>query len=193
MTICLLGSIDWFRFATIASFLVEHLREIDDEFGDDEKGPVFLANLVEARHERVNEVFGRTSKPNPVSDESETRHYDIREVRIDLHSSDIDSLLPENLSRALVINYLKSASLVLSGRGQLTDQRNPSAKRIPIGFRSDGEWLWSLEAARYIERDGMPLPPDLLARIVELKTPPELSEDHREEIFAFIKSKPKLD
>ena len=121
MTICLLGSIDWFRFATIASFLVEHLREIDDEFGDDEKGPVFLANLVEARHERVNEVFGRTSKPNPVSDESETRHYDIREVRIDLHSSDIDSLLPENLSRALVINYLKSASLVLSGRGQLTD------------------------------------------------------------------------
>lgn len=109
-------------------------------------------------------------------------------VTIDVERSSLDASLPASLTSAGVVAYLTAAPLVLSARGQVEDQRDPTAKRIPIGFRSDGAWVWSLEAERYVERDGMPLPEAFLGRIAQLGTPPELSDERRHEIVAFITS-----
>lgn len=84
-----------------------------------------------------------------------------------------------SLDRAVVVSYLASAPVVLAARSVRADRRDPAAEPIPMGFRSDGRWIWSFEAHRYAERDGMRLPDALLDRIAGLVRPPEVSDETR--------------
>ena len=187
-----------------AEFLVDHVVELDTAFGDDERRTELVAQLVAARRERASEFFGHTDSHQPapivgailIVDEARpavesSEPYETRQLRIvpiDTREADFEANLPGSLTRADVMAYLLAAPLVLSARGQVEDQRDPTAKRVPIGFRSDGEWVWSLEAERYVERDGMSLPAEFLAHIADLGRPPKLAEDRHHQIVSFITS-----
>lgn len=92
------------------------------------------------------------------------------------------------VTRAAIADYLSSAPLALSARGQVPDRFDAAAPRIPIGYRTDGVWVWSIEAERYVARHGMPLPDELVDRIVRLGAPPPVSEDIRHQAVEVLKA-----
>jgi hypothetical protein len=75
---------------------------------------------------------------------------------------------------------MMSAPVVLSARTQTADRFDQSQPPITIAYRTDGEWIWSHEAATYVERYDMALPTAFLERVTQQGgRVPEVDEGRR--------------
>jgi len=92
---------------------------------------------------------------------------------------DRDELDPEE--QADVLAYLEDAPVVRPGRGFDVDQlaENPEPA-VPVGFHSDGEWIWPAAVPYYLRKYGVTPEPALLAHIRDNGyRVPEVSEEQR--------------
>jgi hypothetical protein len=72
-----------------------------------------------------------------------------------------------------VLAYLRSAELVFNTPGAMDDVLDEGrVAAVPVGFRSDGEWIWPDTVAYYLKRHRLAPEPDLLAHILARTTPP---------------------
>ena len=81
------------------------------------------------------------------------------------------------LSLGDVLAYMKACPLVLSARMQTPDRVDPSGAPISVGFKTDGVWVWDIQAETYVERYAMALPADFLERVRDLGAAPDVSAD----------------
>jgi hypothetical protein len=96
-------------------------------------------------------------------------------VRLDVDAAERKPLVHVGLDREQVVSYLTRCPIVFSARGTTPDRVSPDAAPIPIGFRTDGSWIWPLEAEAYVTRYGMTLPNEFLDRIRMHGQPPQVS------------------
>lgn len=55
-----------------------------------------------------------------------------------------------------VLAFLGGGGIVMRASGLREDRLDPSRlPRVPLGYRSDGEWIWPLELAYYLEQHGI--------------------------------------
>jgi hypothetical protein len=55
-----------------------------------------------------------------------------------------------------VLGFLAGGGLVLHATILREDRLNPNRSRaVPLGYLSDGEWIWPLEMAYYLEQHGI--------------------------------------
>ncbi|PPK65266.1 glycohydrolase toxin TNT-related protein [Actinokineospora auranticolor] len=66
--------------------------------------------------------------------------------------------------RAAVSAYLRGAPVVLSARGVTVDQLDPD-RTVPMGFHTDGRYVWPSAAAYYLDAHGVPPAMPLLEHI----------------------------
>ncbi|GAA1741414.1 hypothetical protein [Luedemannella helvata] len=72
----------------------------------------------------------------------------------------------DGAERARLVSYLTDAPLVVRAHGLEPDPLDPSAGRVvPIGFQTDGVWIWQEAAAYYLRRYGIAPEDDLVAHI----------------------------
>jgi hypothetical protein len=72
-----------------------------------------------------------------------------------------------------VLAYLRSAELVFDTPGSMDDVLDAGrVAAVPIGFRSDGEWVWPDSLAYYLKRHGLAPEPDLLQHVLARTSPP---------------------
>lgn len=58
--------------------------------------------------------------------------------------------------RRQILGFLSGGSFVLRSPGLREDRLDPSRKNVvPLGYRSDGEWIWPQEMAYYLEQHGI--------------------------------------
>lgn len=63
-----------------------------------------------------------------------------------------------------ILGFLGGGGMVLRSPGLREDRLDPSLPAtVPLGYSSDGEWLWPLELAYYLEQHDV-LPEDELLR-----------------------------
>nr|WP_042188910.1 glycohydrolase toxin TNT-related protein [Kibdelosporangium sp. MJ126-NF4]CEL18535.1 hypothetical protein [Kibdelosporangium sp. MJ126-NF4]CTQ98019.1 hypothetical protein [Kibdelosporangium sp. MJ126-NF4] len=55
-----------------------------------------------------------------------------------------------------VLEYLRSAPLVLSARGFARDELAGTDNAVPMGFHTDGQFVWSSASGYYLEKHGVP-------------------------------------
>jgi hypothetical protein len=73
-----------------------------------------------------------------------------------------------------IVEYMSSAPSILRGPGFLKDELNPTAGRVvPIGFSSDGIWVWPSAALYYFDRYGVRLPKRFTDHVLAATVPPE--------------------
>jgi hypothetical protein len=53
-----------------------------------------------------------------------------------------------------LLKYLRGGELVLAGLGQLDDVVTGEADQVPLGYRSDGVWIWCEASTYYLEKHG---------------------------------------
>jgi hypothetical protein len=71
-----------------------------------------------------------------------------------------------------VLAYLRSGELVLNPPGALDDVLDPGrAGTVPLGFRSDGRWVWPDAAAYYLKSHRLAPEPDLIAHVLDAQPP----------------------
>ncbi len=64
--------------------------------------------------------------------------------------------------KAQILEFLRGGGVVLRASLRREDRLDPSAPAVvPLGYRSDGEWIWPLELAYYLEAHDL-LPEDAL-------------------------------
>jgi hypothetical protein len=69
--------------------------------------------------------------------------------------------------------YLRSGEVVLNLPGALDDVLDADRMgAVPIGFRSDGRWIWPDAVSYYLKRHGIAPEPDLLAHALAVSSPP---------------------
>lgn len=72
-----------------------------------------------------------------------------------------------------VLGYLRSGELILNTPGALDDVLDPGrAGTVPLGFRSDGRWVWPDAAAYYLKSHRLAPEPDLVAHALAAAAPP---------------------
>jgi hypothetical protein len=72
-----------------------------------------------------------------------------------------------------VLAYLRSGEVVLNLPGALDDVLDDDRMAaVPIGFRSDGRWVWPDTVSYYLKRHGIAPEPDLLAHALGASSPP---------------------
>jgi hypothetical protein len=72
-----------------------------------------------------------------------------------------------------VLGYLRSGELILNPPGALDDVLDSSRPgAVPIGFRSDGRWVWPEAVAYYLKRHDVAPEPDLVAHVLARSAPP---------------------
>jgi hypothetical protein len=91
------------------------------------------------------------------------------------------------LSLGDVLAYMKSCPLVLSARMQAPDRVDPSGAPISVGFKTDGVWVWDIQAETYVERYAMALPADFLERVSSLGVAPEVSVEVRAAVTSSLR------
>src|SRR2546430_4046882 len=70
--------------------------------------------------------------------------------------------------RARIGAYLRAGTEVMSTTATDVDQVEPDrGEVVPMGFRTDGDWVWSDEVPYYVETYGLAPEPDLYRHIVE--------------------------
>jgi hypothetical protein len=72
-----------------------------------------------------------------------------------------------------VLAYLRSGEVVFDVPGamdDLLDADRPAA--VPVGFRSDGHWIWPDAVAYYLKRHRLAPEPELVAHILDATEPP---------------------
>jgi hypothetical protein len=68
--------------------------------------------------------------------------------------------------RRAVLGYLRAGAVVLAVGGLGLDVFEPDrGEVVPLGSRTDGEWIWSDGVAHYLEHHGVAPDPDLYRRI----------------------------
>ncbi|WP_051969196.1 hypothetical protein [Kitasatospora azatica] len=78
-----------------------------------------------------------------------------------------DHPLVEDLAlRARLLEYLAAGRPVLSTTSRMPDPLDPAAGDVvPLGFLTDGEWVWTEAVGYFLERHGLAPDPALLAHI----------------------------
>ncbi|MGV1049831.1 MAG: hypothetical protein ACOYD4_15055 [Solirubrobacterales bacterium] len=75
---------------------------------------------------------------------------DALELKPELKRSE-DAALKER-----ILGFLQGGGLVLRSPGLRQDRLDPTQPpRVPLGYLSDGEWIWPLEMVYYLERHGI--------------------------------------
>jgi hypothetical protein len=73
-----------------------------------------------------------------------------------------------------VLAYLRSGELVLNTPGALDDVLDPGRLgAVPVGFRSDGRWIWPDAVAYYLKRHNLAPEPELIAHVLARTEPPD--------------------
>ncbi|MDQ7907789.1 hypothetical protein RB614_25025 [Phytohabitans sp. ZYX-F-186] len=73
----------------------------------------------------------------------------------------------DGAERARLLTYLAGAPLVLRAHGLEPDPLDPSAgQAVPVGFQTDGVWIWQEATVYYLRRYGI-APEDDLVRHIE--------------------------
>ncbi|KAA2264612.1 DUF4237 domain-containing protein [Solihabitans fulvus] len=90
---------------------------------------------------------------------------------------DRPAMHPQDLSA--VLDYLKSAPVVLAARGYGRNAFAPDAEpTVPLTYHTDGTWVWAGATPYYLETRRVPPPPQLVKHIRELHHQvPEVDED----------------
>lgn len=74
----------------------------------------------------------------------------------------------EKLPKDEILRFLEGGSGVLRAPGLTEDWLSPDrAAVVPVGFRTDGSWLWSAELAFYLRRHGVVPEPDFVKHMSE--------------------------
>jgi hypothetical protein len=72
----------------------------------------------------------------------------------------------DDAERTRLLSYLNGAPLVVRAHGLEPDPLDPTAGRtVPIGFQTDGVWIWQEATAYYLQRYGIAPEDDLVAHI----------------------------
>ena len=75
--------------------------------------------------------------------------------------------------REQVLAYLRDGEPVLDTPGALDDVFDGRLGKVPVGFRSDGRWVWPDAVAYYLEHHGLAPEPDLVAHVLARSGPPD--------------------
>ncbi|MFE9744963.1 TNT domain-containing protein [Saccharothrix saharensis] len=81
----------------------------------------------------------------------------------------------------LLLSYLDRAPVAVIGRGFDADVLNPDAPAVvPVGFQTDGQWIWPAAVGYYLRAYGVPPEPELVERAKALDfVLPEVTEEAR--------------
>jgi hypothetical protein len=72
--------------------------------------------------------------------------------------------LADPAERRALVRYLRAGRLVIATPGKDRDRLVPELGRVvPLGFRTDGVWVWSEAIAYYVEKHGIAPDPVLRA------------------------------
>lgn len=88
--------------------------------------------------------------------------------------------------RDSLLAYLRGGELVLAGLGQLDDVISGESDRVPLGYRSDGVWIWCEASTYYLETHGLAPDPKLQSWITgdaPVPPPPRLNLLQRHLVF----------
>ncbi len=82
--------------------------------------------------------------------------------------------IAEGAERDRLLAYLRGTGLLLASMGYLQDILDPGddAGVVPIGFRCDGEWIWTDAVTYYLDRHGIAPDPQLRAHVLAAGEPP---------------------
>jgi hypothetical protein len=75
--------------------------------------------------------------------------------------------IPEPQRRERLGAYLAAGTAVLRSTGRLVDPLGSGDPLVPLGFRTDGQWVWPEAAAYYVRTRGLAPELDLLRHIEE--------------------------
>ncbi|MEV7027668.1 hypothetical protein [Kitasatospora sp. NPDC093558] len=74
--------------------------------------------------------------------------------------------LAEGPARQAVLRYLRGGAAVLLTPMLTDDVVDPERRGVvPLGFRTDGQWIWTDTVTYYLETYGLAPEPDLLAHV----------------------------
>jgi hypothetical protein len=88
--------------------------------------------------------------------------------------------VPDPDLRRALLGYLTGAPLVLRAQGYEPDPLDPDRRpAVPVGYRSDGTWVWQDAAGYYLDRYGIAPPEALLEHIQRqgYRPPAELTDE----------------
>ncbi|MEU0540318.1 hypothetical protein ABZ319_10640 [Nocardia sp. NPDC005978] len=68
--------------------------------------------------------------------------------------------------QATLLLYLESAPLIWVARGFDEDAFAPDALDVPLGFRTDGTWIWAEAIAHYLRKYKVPPDPEMVRHIM---------------------------
>ncbi|GAB2836660.1 hypothetical protein GCM10027176_46240 [Actinoallomurus bryophytorum] len=72
-----------------------------------------------------------------------------------------------------VLAYLRSGEVVFDAPGAMDDLLDADrVAAVPVGFRSDGRWVWPEAVAYYLKRHRLAPEPELVAHILDATAPP---------------------
>jgi len=74
----------------------------------------------------------------------------------------------EETPKAEMLRFLEGGSVVLGAPGRTEDWLSPEHPAVvPVGFRTDGRWLWSVELAFYLREHGVTPEPDFIEHMTQ--------------------------
>ena len=97
-----------------------------------------------------------------------TGHPDVPDMHIALGNRAPDGRTPADWPqiRPLVLAYLRAGRVVAQSTSRGTDEHDPDAEPcVPMGFRTDGAWIWALAVPYYVDKYGMCIDPSFLDEI----------------------------
>jgi hypothetical protein len=93
-------------------------------------------------------------------------------LRIDPTKQEVSSM--SNEQRERVVRYMENAPLVLRAPGLIQDVVEPAlGKRVPVGFHSDGSWVWPAAATYYLRNHSLSLPAVFTDHVLAMGSPPD--------------------
>jgi hypothetical protein len=99
---------------------------------------------------------------------------------IDKNNGTLPATFGDNVTKELLIAYMRGCTVVMSARTLLPDRFDPNGKKIPLAWYSDGAFAWTAETVAYIERYDFGVPAHFVARVVgQHGVPSVLSDDER--------------
>lgn len=98
------------------------------------------------------------------------------------------SVVPE-ADREVLLSFLRGGERVLESFGWLDDIVTDEKRCVPVGYRSDGAWVWADASLYYLERHGLAPDADLCAHIGAGPGPPQqLTRLQRHLVFETVTS-----
>lgn len=67
------------------------------------------------------------------------------------------------------ITFLRAGEIIMIALEMGEDECDPTVGCVvPVGFRTDGSWIWSMELEYYADKYSMPIDQDLLCHVLSL-------------------------